>query len=81
MALTTDIWLHGHSDCSVWEQAQRVTCCALSLERVALEVNTMHVYLCAKSHEMPSYPGVLLHLKARQVPIHKAIHSCITQTK
>lgn len=43
--LTGSVWLHGDCRSGVREQAESVSCCALLLEGVPLEINTMDVHL------------------------------------
>lgn len=60
--LTGSVWLHGDSSRGMREHTQSVSCCALLLEGVPLEINTMEVYFSAETKGVPNnlVPGTHL---------------------
>ena len=73
--LTRSVWLHGDSGRGVREQVDGVPRCALLLEGVPLEINTVDVHLSAQPKGVPRYfvPGT--HVQSEKVPVHTSIYS------
>ena len=71
---TRGVRLHGGSSSGVREQAESVTSCVLLLEGVPLEINTMHVHLCAEPKGVPPYVVPGTHVQSLKVSIHASVY-------
>lgn len=72
--LTGRVRMHGDSSGGVWEQADGVPCCAMLIEGVPLEINTVDVHLRAQPKGVPPHcvPGT--HIQSIKVSVHASIH-------